>query len=359
MKLIVPAGGQGTKIWPYSRDSKPKQFQTVLGDQSLFTYNINLISQWFSPNDIYISTKKMYVKWVIEQAPKIPMRNLIIEPDIKKDRGPAEGYAFLRLSIEASEEPFMLIQSDCLRLPEENFKHMLEEAEKLVKRDKKYITGGTKANYPVLGVDYLRLGDKVPMGSDLEVYRIEEFVERTGDYYKTKELIENFYITTHSNHACWYPDLMLEAYGKFRADWYEALMKIREVIGKPNEEEVTERIYSEMAAGPTEEVTKHVFPDGYVILLPFKWTDIGTWDSVYEYFAKDGEVYADGKVLAVESSGSLVKCYSKEKLVALLDVHDLVIVDTEDVLLIVPRNKVDSIKEIHSGLIKEKLEQYL
>jgi mannose-1-phosphate guanylyltransferase len=359
MKLIVPAGGQGSKIWPYSRDSKPKQFQKILGDQSLFAYNVELISKWFNPQDIYISTKKMYVKWVIEQTPKIPMRNIIIEPDIKRDRGPAEGYAFLRLSMDAPEEPFMLIQSDCLRLPEENFRHTIEEADKLVRRDKKYITGGAKATYPVLGVDYLRLGDKVPVDSDLEVFKVDEFVGRTGDYYKTKDLIENFYITTHSNHACWYPELMLDAYRDYRPDWYDALMKIRDVVGKPDEEEKTEQIYSDMKSGSTEEVTRHVFPKGYVILLPFKWTDVGTWDSVYEYFAKDGEVYADAKVMALNSSGSLVKCHSKEKLVALMDVHDLVVVDTEDVLLILPRSKVDAVKDIQKGLLEQGLEQYL
>ena len=118
MKLIVTAGGQGTKLWPYSREAKPKQFQHVIGTESLFTYTINLLLRQFPAEDIYISTKRRYMGTALEQAPLISPKNFIIEPDIAKNRGPAEGLAFLTMSMQHPEEPFMIVQPDCMRLPE-------------------------------------------------------------------------------------------------------------------------------------------------------------------------------------------------------------------------------------------------
>src|SRR6266568_1224451 len=132
MKIIVTAGGQGTKLWPYSRQNKPKQFQPIVGDTSSYAETINTLLKEFSSEDIYISTKRKFIKYVSEQSPQIPLRNYIVEPDIAKDRGPGEGLAFLRLSIDHPDEPFFLVQADCIRDPEEKFLEMIRGAEKLV-----------------------------------------------------------------------------------------------------------------------------------------------------------------------------------------------------------------------------------
>ena len=99
MKIIVTAGGQGTKMWPYSRQGKPKQFQPIIGDISSYEHTTQTLLKEFAPEDIYISTKRKFIKYVSEQSPQIPLKNYIVEPDIAKDRGPAEGLAFVRLSI--------------------------------------------------------------------------------------------------------------------------------------------------------------------------------------------------------------------------------------------------------------------
>lgn len=362
MKIIVTAGGQGTKLWPYSRETKPKQFQAVVGDNSLYAETINTLLKKFAPEDIFISTKRKFIKYVSEQSPQIPLKNYIVEPDVAKDRGPGEGLAFLKLSVYYPDEPFFVVQADCVRKPEEAFLKMIEEAGKIVERDKKYVTGGIKATEPTMGVDYLQLGDKVA-GSSQEVYEIEAFLGRKSSYRDTKELIENFHVVTHCNHSCWYPGMMLEAYKKYRPDWHEALMKIKDALDKPGEDAAIEEIYETMEKGATEEVTKEVMKagDARIILLPFKWTDIGTWGSVYDFFI-DGDNhgnYKDGHVVTVETTGSLIKTSSEKKLVAVAGIEDLVIVDTDDVLLVIPKDKIEKIKELQSELSKREEKEYL
>jgi mannose-1-phosphate guanylyltransferase len=362
MKLIVTAGGQGTKLWPYSREDKPKQFQPIIGDRSLYTETIETLLKKFAPEDIFISTKRKFIKYISEQSPQIPLRNYIIEPDAAKDRGPGEGLAFLKLSVLHPDEPFFVVQADCVRKPEEAFLQMIEEAGKIVERDKKYITGGLKATEPNMGVDYLQLGSKVE-GSKEEMYEVDEFLGRKSSYRETKELIENFHIVTHCNHSCWYPELMLEAYKKYRPDWYKALVKIKDALDKPGEDAAIEEIYETMEKGATEEVTKHLMHSGdaRIILLPFKWTDIGTWGSVYEFFV-DGDDkgnYKDGHVVTIGTAGSLIKTSNERKLIAVAGVKDLVVVDTDDILLVIPKDKIEKIKELQATLKESNQTEYL
>jgi len=359
MKIIVTAGGQGTKLWPYSRQDKPKQFQPIIGQTSSYAETIRTLLTAFAPEDIYISTKRKFIKYVSEQSPQIPLCNYIVEPDVAKDRGPAEGLAFLRLSVLHPDEPFFVVQADCVRRPEAAFLQMIKDAEKLVVRDKKFISGGIKATEPNLGVDYLQLGEKIHAGSKQEVYEVTEFLGRKSSYRETKQLNENFHIVMHCNHSCWYPDLMLDAYKQYRPDWYKALMRMRDAFDKPGEDTEIEKIYAGMEKGATEEVTKHIMKDGYIILVPYKWTDIGTWGSVYDFCVGEGENCADGRAVTIHASGSLIKSSNPDKLIALAGVEDMVVIDTEDVLLVIPRNKMEQIKDIQKVLADDASTRYL
>lgn len=359
MKIIVTAGGQGTKLWPYSRQEKPKQFQPIIGGTSSYADTITTLLKAFPPEDIFISTKRKFIKYVSEQSPQIPLKNYIVEPDIAKDRGPGEGLAFLRLSVLHPEEPFFVVQADCVRKPDEAFLQMIKDAEQLVTRDKKFISGGIKATEPNLGVDYLQLGKKVEVDSTQEVYEVDAFLGRKSSYRETKQLIENFHIVMHCNHSCWYPDLMLDAYQQYRPDWYEALMQMRDTFDKPGEDAEIEKIYAHMQKGSTEEVTKHVMQNGHIILVPYKWTDIGTWGSVYDFSIEDNDNYADGKVVTIDASGSLIKSSNPEKLIALAGVDDLVVVDTDDVLLVIPKDKIEKLKDIQIAIGESEDKKYL
>lgn len=360
MKIIVTAGGQGTKMWPYSRQDKPKQFQPIIGEISSYEQNIRTLLKEYAPEDIYISTKRKFIKYVSEQSPQIPLKNYIIEPDIAKDRGPAEGLAFLKLSLLHPDEPFFLIQADLLREPESGLLETMKAAEALVTEHRRYITGGIKATMPNMGADYLQLGERIK-GGKTEAYSIDQFHYRRNNLAATRKLIENFHVVAHWNHLCWYAELMLEAYKQYRPDWYEGLMQIKEVLDKPGENEAIEKIYAGMEKGPTEEVTKHVMASGdaMAILLPFKLTDIGTWNAVYEFFEDGVGNYENGNVITVDTKGSLIKTSCPGKVVAVAGMRDMIIVDTPDALLVVPKEDTDKIKEIQE-ILKERSEtEYL
>jgi len=359
MKILVAAGGQGTKIWPLSTRKNPKQFQKIIGDQSLFTHNINMLLKRYKPEDIFISTKKMYEQLVHEQAPGISRENYILEPDSPNGRGPAEGFAFLKLSMLHPKEPFSIMQADCLYLPEDQYLNTLVAMEKIVLKEKKLVSGGLVPKYPVLGVDYLLLGENVRSKDNIDIFKVKKFLGRKSDFTETGDMIRKENAVIHTNLNTWYPELMLAAYEKYKPSWHEKLMEIKKVLEDDEDPTKIETIYKEMAKGSTEEVTQHVFEEGYIVTYPFKWVDIGTWDSVYQHLSRQGEVYTEGNVVALDSSGTLVKSTKPEKLVAVLGLHDMVVVDTEDVLFIAPRDKVGQIKDIQEELKDKGLEEFL
>lgn len=359
MKLIVTAGGQGKKIWPLSREAKPKQFQPIVGKTPLYQQTIETLLKSFKAEDIFVSTKKRYSPFIQSQSPQIPKENLIFEPDIAKDRGPGEGLAFLTLSMSHPNEPFMIIQSDVLRTPDDLFLEMINEAEKIEIRDRKFMSGGIKANYPILGIDYLRLGKRISSQDKIEIFETDEFIPRVDSYQETKKLISNFYVATHSNHNCWYPDLMLAAYAKYRPDWHSSLMQIRDILAKNGDTSKIDEIYSRMEKGATELVTGNLFKGGYTILLPYRWTDIGTWDSVYEFADQDDQVREDGNVISVDSKRSLVKCPNPGKLVAVIGIDNLIVVDTDDALLVCNKSMAQEVKTIVEMLKERKIEKFI
>lgn len=360
MKILVTAGGQGTKLWPYSRQNKPKQFQPIIGNLSSYQFVIETLLTEFSAEDIYISTKQKFIKYVSEQSPQIPLRNYIVEPDIALDRGPGEGLAFLRLSVLFPEEPVFYVQADMVREPADQFIRMIKVAEKIVTETGRYITGGVKATEPNMGADYLELGKSIE-GDGLEAYVIDKFHYRKSTVRETRALIENFRVVAHWNHLCWYPVKIIAAYKKHRPDWYKALMKIKEVMDKPGEQEAIRQIYETMQKGPTEDVTRHLMDSGEAValLLPFRNTDVGTWESVREFSEDDLGNNFDANVLAIDTRGTLVKSQDKAKLIAVAGLRDIVVVDSDDILLVIPRDDIDKIKDIQQTLLNRDETEYL
>jgi mannose-1-phosphate guanylyltransferase len=360
MKILIVAGGQGTKLWPYSRQHKPKQFQPIIGDKSSYQFAVETLLTEYAPEDIFISTKHKFIKYVSEQSPQIPLKNYIVEPDIAKDRGPGEGLAFLKISMLFPEEPVFYVQADMVREPGEKFIEMIKAAEKIVTERGVFITGGVKATEPNMGADYLELGDSVD-GDGVEAYVIDKFHYRKDTVKETRELIENFRVVSHWNHLCWYPEKIIEAYKTYRPDWYEALMKIKAVIDQPGEQEAIREIYEGMEKGPTEDVTRHLMDSGTAValLLPFRNTDVGTWEAVREFSADENENHLDGNVMVVDTYGTLVKSQNSKKIIAVAGVRDLVVVDTDDALIVISKEKIDKIKDIQKMLQESNKTEYL
>jgi mannose-1-phosphate guanylyltransferase len=278
----------------------------------------------FGANEIFLQTNSVQAEIAKKQVPEIVAENIFIEPEMR-NQGPATGMAAAMLfKLGFADEPFILVQADVLREPDDKFLEMMEGMDKSIRENGKLMTGGIKPEFAVMGVDYLVVNN--------ETKKMEMWLGRGS-----KEEVEKFLgegkALIHTNHYAWTPRKMLDCFKIRKPEWYEPLMNI--VNGG---EVVTE--YAKLAKGPIEEVTQIELLDGYVWELPFKWVDFGTWESVANYIG-----YAEDKAISIDADNNFVRVPGNKK-VALIGVENLIVIDSRDGLLICRKDQSGRVGEV-------------
>jgi mannose-1-phosphate guanylyltransferase len=346
---VIICGGFGTKLWPLSRQLRPKHFLPLMDGKSLFQLNYEALLTKFDPSEIYVSTNKDQVKLAQLQVPQIPDDNFILEPEMK-NTGPAIGLIAAVLHKKGFKDvPFFLVQADVLRKPTDLFIKMVEECGELAKTRKEYITGGIRPKTAVMGVDYLLKGQKVNDNEKVGVYKVDKFVWRVSEE-ETNELIKNSNILIHSNHTCMTPENYIQMYKKYRLDWYEPLENI--INGADINSE-----FSKMSPDPQEKVTQlaHEAGESLIVELPFEWYDFGTFKSLSEYL-KDNNIYSTGEnIIDLDGKNNYINLDDTNKVVALVGVDNLIVVDTGDALLICEKSMTGQVGEALKEVKSRKL----
>jgi mannose-1-phosphate guanylyltransferase len=336
---VIICGGFGTKLWPVSREHKPKHFIPLIGEKSLFQLNYEALRTHFKPEDIYVSTNEDQVKIAKHQAEEIPEDNYILEPEMR-NQGPATGLiaAFLYKK-GLKDEPFMIIQVDVLRDPTESFIKMILDCDEIAKKENKYITGGVKTDFPVMGVDYLLKGERVSDEGSVGIFKVKKFIWRSTEE-QTKELIKQEGALIHANHTCMTPQNLLNMLQKYKHEWYEPLMNY--INGADLKEQ-----YSQMPSGPIEDITQEVYAndEALVIELPFKWRDIGTFVTLHEYLKDKGLYKVADNIVDQDGKDNFIRLDDANKVVVLVGVDNLIIVDTGDALLICDKSQSGRVNE--------------
>lgn len=337
MKPVLICGGVGTKMWPESRPERPKHFLPLIGGRSLFRLNYETLLKRFAPKEIFVQTNEIQRDLVRTEAPEIPIGNIFLEPELR-NHGPATGLAAANLFKISPDEPFVLVQTDLIRLPEEKWLETIDEMGKIVERDDVIMTGAEKPKFAVMGVDYLIAGGKVPDTGSLVMFKMERFLGRD-----TKEGVEEFLrdgrAYLHWNHLCATPRGLLDEYKKYKPDWYEPLMR---VVDGAN---VAEQ-YALMPKGPVEEVTRMALLEGYIVELPFSCIDFGTWESVAIYQETRAREQELRNKIEIEARDNFVRVSDPNKPVALIGVSDLVVVDTPQGLLVCRKDQSGRVGEV-------------
>ena len=341
---VIICGGFGTKLWPISRQHRPKHFLPLFNGKSLFQINYEGLRTRFKPEEICISTKEDQASLAQAQVSGIPTANFILEPEMRS-QGPATGLVAAVLYKKGfADEPFMLVQVDVLREPVEKFISMMVDCDSLARKETKYITGGFRPEYSVMGVDYLIKGTRVTDQDKVGIYNVDSFVWRSSKE-QTEDLIKQENALVHANHTCMTPRNMLNMLQKYKKEWYEPLNNIAN--GKDINEE-----FIKMPPGPIEDVTQqvHAAHESLVVELPFKWVDFGTFESLDKYLKEKDMYKTSENIVDLNGKNNFVRLDDPNKVVALVGVDNIVVVDTGDALLVCPKNQSgqvgDALKEV-------------
>lgn len=355
MKFIIMCGGAGSKLWPMSRSITPKHFISIVGKKTLFQMNIEALLERYSAYDIFVSTSSDLIHFVKEQAPEIPEENYIIEPRLNKDSGPASCYAMAKVNWKyPGEVVYFYVQSPIVRKPTDKYIDMVEGMEQLVLDNNILVTGTQIPRYVETGSDLLTFGSDVYAINNLKAHKTSGFIDvvkNRMNYEEVQDIMRSNSVGTHSNHYTWKAEPFFAAVKKYNINWYTTVQKLIQVFGLEDEQSKINTIYSEFEPGRIELVTKQLMINGEVIAveMPYRWTHITTWDDVYKFYEEEGIDIHQTEVIEVGKDGNLVLSEDK-RTIALVDIQNMIIIDTKEALLICPRDKVSKIADLHDNL---------
>jgi mannose-1-phosphate guanylyltransferase len=352
MKIVVFAGGVGSRLWPLSRKSSPKQFGKIIEDQSMLQIAVHKLFPEFSWKDVYISTGKHYEDLIKEQLPELPEGNIIVEPEMR-DVGPAVGLVISRFVKEDPDEPIVLLWgADHLVKKEELFRKTLRAAESLVKENPEQIVFiGQKPRFANQNLGYIEFGDEVARADGLP---INEFL---GFQYRPP--LEDAKKFATDNHHSWNlgyfvttARFLWKLFAEFSPEIYEKLEKISSAYQTDAYEEVLRQVYPtiEKISFDNAILEKMDPQSGKVISVDIGWSDIGAWEAMKEALSEtEDENVTRGKIVVENSRDSIIH-NDTEQLIVGIDLDGLVVVSTDDVILICPKDSVPKIKEFVTKL---------
>ncbi len=351
---LIMAGGKGERFWPKSRQSLPKQFLSLTNDgKTMIQLTVERILPLVSLEDIYIATNTNYKHLVLEQLPGIPAENVLCEP-VGRNTAPCIGLGAVHIQRKYEDAIMIVLPSDHLIKYNDIFTETLANACDVAEINANLVTIGITPNYPETGYGYIKADKNKQLK---KTYSVERFVEKP-DFNLAKTYVESGDYYWNSGMFIWKLSSILENMKNFMSDTYNGLLKIQAAIKTPEEENVLKNIFPEFVSDSIDYGIMEKASGIYLIPGNFGWDDVGSWLAVERVKGTDdAQNTLTGNVIALNTSHCTIE--GKKRLIAALGLKNLIIVDTDDALLIADKNSAGDIKKILAVLRDTDRENYL
>jgi mannose-1-phosphate guanylyltransferase len=353
---VIMAGGGGTRLWPISRKDHPKQFLKIKGERSLFQIAIDRLGGLFDFDHIYVVTVAAQVDALQREVPEIPVENYLIEP---MPRGTASvvGLAAMWLQAKDPQAVMAVLTADHLIENISLFHELLTSAE-AISRENYLVTLGIDPSFPSTGYGYIQAGEPLQGGKGSIV---KKFVEKPDEETARRYLQSGNYFW-NSGMFIWQAGSILAEFQRQMPALYQALTVIGGSIGSSTYSSVLGRIWQDIVPQTIDYgIMEHA---ERVVVLPAKglgWSDVGSWDSLFEFLDVDqnGNTISTDKVVNIDSKNTLFFSEDNNRIIALVDIDDLVIIESGKALLICRKGQTQKIKQVVEQLKKQNMEKYL
>lgn len=338
---VIMAGGAGTRFWPISRASKPKQFLDILGTGRTFIRStFDRFAQFVPAENFLVVTNSAYKSLVLEQIPELNESQILSEP-LGRNTAPCIAYAAFRLKAMNPDSVMIVTPSDHLILDEFSFTDVIKEATDFAASNDSLVTIGVQPTRPATGYGYIQV--EQPIRKD-GMNRVKTFTEKPT-LELAKAFINSGEFFWNSGIFVWKTNAILKAIAELLPETYQQFDSIRTAYNTPDEQREIDRIYPECRAISIDYGVMEKAHNVHVRCGDFGWSDIGTWGSLYEYTPKDenGNTSDDTSVL-FDTKSCVIKV-PDGKLTVIEGLEDFIVVDTEDVLMICPKANEQNIKK--------------
>jgi mannose-1-phosphate guanylyltransferase len=334
---IIMAGGAGTRFWPLSRQSMPKQFLDIFGTgRSFIRHTYERFARLVPPEHFLVMTNSAYKDLVLEHIPELRPDQVMCEP-IGRNTAPCIAYAAERLAKEDPEAMMIVTPSDHLILDEVEFINVARECIDYAAQNDALMTIGLRPTRPETGYGYIQVNSREAI-TKVKTFTEKPNLEMAQTFLASGEFLWN------SGIFVWSVEQIRAALQRFLPELSALFAQAAEHIGTEREKEAIERVFSECRAISIDYGVMEKAENVYVHMGDFGWSDMGTWGSLYQYYPKDDEGNASSsECVMFDATGCLVST-PKDKLSVINGLKDYIVVDTPDVLMICPRSNEPIIK---------------
>lgn len=341
---IIMAGGIGSRFWPISRTTHPKQFLDILGTgKTLIQNTYERFLKVCPQENIYIVTNENYAALVKKQLPDIGEQQILTEP-VMRNTAPCIAYGCYKIESINPEAAIVVAPSDHLILNEQAFIEAIEKSLKVASEKECLITLGIKPSRPDTGYGYVQFTDNV---INDEFHKVKTFTEKpTLEIAKT--FIQSGDFLWNAGIFVWSAKAILTAFNRHLPEMNEIFVEAKSVYNTDNEKNHIHKAYQQCTNISIDYGIMEKAENVYVLPSEFGWSDLGTWASIYQLAEKDyvgNAVIPSEKVIMYDSSNCMVNVPS-QKLVVLQGLHDFIVVESNDTLLICPRDQEQNVKQV-------------
>ena len=345
------AGGKGTRLWPVSRKNKPKQFQKLISNKTMLQETVNRLQSDFSLKDVYIATNESYVSEIKKELPKLSVGNIIGEPAFR-ERASCVALASAIFSKEGENEIMAVFPSDHYIKKEKELIKVLKEAEIFLNDNPEHlVVVGVKPTGPETGYGYIKYNiENVAKKEDQQFCKVERFIEKPDLKTAKRYYQENNFLWNTSIYL-WKTSAIIDRFKRFIPDSYERLRRIRKAVGTSEFEKVLKKEYPLMDMISVEYGILENDDKTVVVSADLGWSDVGSWSVLKDSLIGKDSHFVKGEHLDVGSKNLLV--YGSKKLITTVGLKDLIIVDTDDAILICDKNNSQLVKTVVEKLEKD------
>lgn len=343
---VIMAGGMGTRFWPLSTPSRPKQFVTLFGERSLLQMSFDRLRGLVPPERVLVLTNAAHVSLVREQLPELPDGHVIGEP-IRRDTAAAVALAAVLVRERFGDSVILTLTADHIIEPTELFQQNLLSAARQVASADVFYTFGIRPTFPATAYGYLETGAAVAVDGGIEHYELRQFREKP-DLETARRYVDSGRFLWNSGMFVWKAAVILEEVRAWLPGHYEALHPLGAQDGKPGWQVALEKAFSAIRPISIDYgVMEKTRTPLRCVASRFSWRDVGGWPALGDLLDKDSDGNAiRGRLKAVGASGNLVFSETPDETVALIGVEGLIVVRSGNRTLVARKEDVDKIREL-------------
>jgi len=357
MYAAIIAGGSGTRLWPKSRQDKPKQFQNLYSDSTMLQDTVQRLEPLIPRENIFVIANRSHESVIKEQLPWLADGNFVGEP-MGKDTAPAVGVIATIIHHRDPDAIILVSPADHVILKDKAFLRLLEVGEQVASEGPNVVTIGIKPTAPETGYGYIQMSENHRHMDDIDVHEVIGFKEKP-DLATAEEYMSSWRYVWNSGMFIWSAKTVMDLFRDHAPDIYKLLMRYGGAIGTPRESKVFEQIYDAFPRISVDYAILEHTENIYVIPASIGWSDLGSWASLREVKEpdEDGNVVI-GEHLGLDTHSCLIHG-EHGRIIATIGLDNIIIVDAGDALLVLPASRSQDIKYLLEELKKEGKEKYL